>query len=88
MGNSRENIFFGDDLHRNLQDPVQEYWRNFSEVDILDMYDGVKIIRIPKNVGAIKISHFKAYMRDNGYKILGTRESSDQIFISYRKASQ
>lgn len=88
MGNSRENIFFGD-LHRNLQDPVQEYWRNFSGVKILgDMYDGVKIIRIPKNVGAIKISHFKAYMRDNGYKILGTRESSDQIFISYRKASQ
>ncbi len=87
MGNSREDIFCGYDLHRNLQDPVQEYWRNFSEV-ILDMYDGVKIIRIPKNVGAIKISHFKAYMRDNGYKILGTRESSDQIFISYRKASQ
>jgi hypothetical protein len=52
------------------------------------MYDGVKIIRIPKNVGAIKISHFKAYMRDNGYKILGTRESSDKIFISYRKTSQ
>ena len=88
MGNSREDIFCGYDLHRNLQDPVQEYWRNFSEVNILDMYVCVKIIRIPKNVGAIKISHFKAYMRDNGYKILGTRESSDQIFISYRKASQ
>lgn len=84
---SREDIFSMDDLHRSLQDPVQEYWRNFNEIDIWDMYDGVKIVKIPKNVGTIKISHFKAYMRDSGYKILGTRESSDQIFISYR-ASQ
>lgn len=82
MGKSRENIF-GGDLHRKLQNPIEEYWRNYPEVAILDMRDGVKIIKIPKDVGNAKIKNFKSYMKDFGYKILGTRESNDYIFVSY-----
>lgn len=83
MGNSRENIFFGE-MHRKKEDPVQEYWRNYSGWSILDMKDGVKIINIPKSFQN-RITHFKVYMREEGYKILGTRESADHIFISYKE---
>ena len=48
------------------------------------MRDGVKTINIPKSFQN-RIAHFKVYMREEGYKILGTRESADQISISYKE---
>lgn len=78
--NNIENNF-----HRQLEDPVKEFWRHYQGWAIMPSEKGVREIRIPKKFGEERIKLFKKILPENGYVIVKEREDDDHIFISYTK---
>lgn len=72
-------------FHRQLEDPVKEFWRHYQGWAILPSEKGVREIRIPKKFDEARIKLFKKILPENGYQIVSEREDNEHIFISYTK---